>query len=476
MKKYLLPIILIVYLALGGLYATLTPAWQAPDEPAHYNYVRYLAENQSLPELTMGCYNQSLLSNLTGNKFRGMSVDAVCYENYQPPLYYLLAAPIFAATGGNLLALRLFSVLLGGLSLIAIFRAANTFLPLHLSAATTAFVAFVPMHLTMLASVNNDSLAELLLALFVFLLLKWVLQHHSDGAKKTNYVSAILWMLGVVLGLILLTKVTVYSAIVIGAVGLWLAAPGQWRTLVKNALRLYLPALALALPMLVRNALVYGGLDVLGLARHDSVVVGQLRTADRLADTGWLRYLSDLVRTTFHSFWGQFGWMAVPMDSRVYLALTVFSALALVGFALWWWRARPIPTHIFRAMILLVTQLLLVTVVFSGLNLSFVQFQGRYFFSALLPLGVFFSLGMNEVLRRKPALVGAGVSVLLLAGMAFSVGVDKWGLLIAAGTAVGLTVRYWLPEALTDWLLVAIFGGLATLAGASVFWFIVPNL
>ena len=30
------------YLTIGVLYGFRTPAWQVPDEPAHYNYVRHL--------------------------------------------------------------------------------------------------------------------------------------------------------------------------------------------------------------------------------------------------------------------------------------------------------------------------------------------------------------------------------------------------------------------------------------------------
>ncbi len=44
-------LILLVYFVLASLYAIYTPAWQAPDEPAHYNYVRYLAENGHFPVL-----------------------------------------------------------------------------------------------------------------------------------------------------------------------------------------------------------------------------------------------------------------------------------------------------------------------------------------------------------------------------------------------------------------------------------------
>jgi len=38
-----LSLLIMLYLALGTLYAVQTPIWQVPDEPAHYNYIRYLA-------------------------------------------------------------------------------------------------------------------------------------------------------------------------------------------------------------------------------------------------------------------------------------------------------------------------------------------------------------------------------------------------------------------------------------------------
>ena len=51
---WLLPAIILIYLILGLLYALYTPAWQAPDEPAHYNYVQYLAEQRRFPVLKPG--------------------------------------------------------------------------------------------------------------------------------------------------------------------------------------------------------------------------------------------------------------------------------------------------------------------------------------------------------------------------------------------------------------------------------------
>ncbi|MGB9578246.1 MAG: hypothetical protein ACPL3S_03140, partial [Halothiobacillaceae bacterium] len=64
-----LGIILALYLALGSLYAVFTPSWQAPDEPAHYNYVRYLAEYGRLPILHFGDYPHAYLEQLKAAHF-----------------------------------------------------------------------------------------------------------------------------------------------------------------------------------------------------------------------------------------------------------------------------------------------------------------------------------------------------------------------------------------------------------------------
>jgi len=42
-EKTLSALILLGYLVAGALYAIYTPPWQAPDEPAHFNYLRQVA-------------------------------------------------------------------------------------------------------------------------------------------------------------------------------------------------------------------------------------------------------------------------------------------------------------------------------------------------------------------------------------------------------------------------------------------------
>src|SRR5512135_1174920 len=100
----LLALILLLYLVLATLYAVYTPPWQAPDEPAHYNYIRYVAQNGSFPVLHMGDYPHAYLEQIKAAGFPpSMPIDSIRYEFHQPPLYYALAAVVFTAAHGALL-------------------------------------------------------------------------------------------------------------------------------------------------------------------------------------------------------------------------------------------------------------------------------------------------------------------------------------------------------------------------------------
>ena len=75
--------IIVAYLLTGILYAVRTPPWQAPDEPAHYNYVKYLAENHRLPVLQMGDYPHDYLEEIKAKRFPPeMSVDHPSRSSY----------------------------------------------------------------------------------------------------------------------------------------------------------------------------------------------------------------------------------------------------------------------------------------------------------------------------------------------------------------------------------------------------------
>ncbi|MBK8902302.1 MAG: glycosyltransferase family 39 protein [Anaerolineaceae bacterium] len=429
-KHWPLLLILVSYLLVGGLYTAQVPPWQAPDEPAHYNYVRQLADGR-FPIMAPGDYDQAYLDEIREARFAPhYSVEAIEYEDWQPPLYYLLLTPIYLLTDGSLLALRLVSLLLGAGVIFLAYQTARLLFPQAewVAWSTAVFVAFIPQHVAMLASVNNDSLSELLIALLLYLTLRWVTR---DGIRKLGDDRGWLIGLGLVLGLGFLTKATVYlMAPVLAVVLLW-QYWGTWQRLFQAGVLLFAPAFMLGAMWWVRNIVVYGGLDVLGKAAHDAVVVGQPRTVEWVSQYGLDGTVQRFFQTTFNSFWGQFGWMAVPMNQprAIYILLLALVVAAVLGLLLYRFTTPQVPVQFRSRLPVLILWLifLLTAAIHVGYNVTFVQHQGRYLFPALIPIALGISLGLGTWLllverpfrRERPLLVnyfplGMGTALVLL--------------------------------------------------------------
>ncbi|MDX1662369.1 MAG: DUF2142 domain-containing protein [Candidatus Promineifilaceae bacterium] len=415
--RFLLLAVIALYLAIGTLYAVHTPAWQAPDEPAHYNYIRQLAQGR-LPVIEPADYDEAYRAAIVSAGFGpGASIEPLTYEDWQPPLYYLLQTPLFVLFDGALLPLRLLSLLLGAGVVVAAYGAARAIWPdrVWLALSAAIFVAFLPQHVAILASVNNDSLAELLIALMLILLLRLADADRGDVPSAEAEAVPRAWLaVGVLLGLGFLTKGTAYLMAPIVALALfryW----RDWSRLLRAGALAFLPAALLGAPWWLRNVVVYGGLDPLATQAHDAVVVGQLRTADWMARVGAPTAVASFARTTFRSFWGQFGWMGVVMDSRIYTLLFLFSVAVLLGLLLALHlrepvqpasSRRPAPTQIALLLALLALNIAL----YLGYNVTFVQHQGRYLFPALIPVAIGVAMGVGVWVRLA---AGARVQAVL---------------------------------------------------------------
>lgn len=488
--------IIALYLLLAALFALTTPPWQNPDEPAHYNYVAFVATEKRLPVLQMGDYDEAYLQRLKDEKFpAALPIAPVRYEFHQPPLYYLLAAPVYWLSGGSLLALRLFSALIGVGVVWLLSLCFQTVFPDKpgVVLAATAFVAFLPMHIAILAAVNNDALAELFIAGALLVLLRWTADEgghvaggrwqvaSDDASRLTSHVSRFTFhaipntqypiFLGLLLGLGFLTKATAYILLPVALLTIVATIALRSFTIHNSPFTIYnfsssllpflLSSLLLGLPLWLRNIAVYGGLDFLGLAWHDQVVTGQPTTAEWIGANGWPAYWERAWDFTFKSFWGVFGWLGVFMDGRVYGLLLIFSAVVAAGLAAGVWRLMtadgrpqtaalrahpPNPRHP-RSIGLFIALLLLAGVAASYVwyNLGFVQHQGRYLFPALFSFGLLVALGWREALRPRTSLVIAGlllVWALFLAGTGVAAGaLDKWTLLFLGGGAGVLLVN-----------------------------------
>jgi Predicted membrane protein (DUF2142) len=365
----LLTAALAAYGALCFGYLTRTPVWQNPDEPAHYNYVAFVATTGGLPVLEQGDWDSPLLERVKNGTAQPGEISAIRYESWQPPLFYLLAAPIYRAGDARdipstLTRLRVFNAILGAVTLILAYFCARAVFPPTTAATVPLAITGIPMFTAVSSSLSADPLANLLAAAILIGLL----------TRQKPIVT------GVLLGFGLLTKLELAVFIPLIAVHV--------RQLRAVAVSLIAAAL-LSVPWLSHQVTSYGWADPLATTRHAEVVFDQPRFPGFSAD-----WVQQFLTVSFHSFWAQFGWMSVVAPDRLYWAWGVISLLAVVGLVIrrdWLHRQN--------------WQLLLGTVAvafiaYVGYNLEFIQFQSRYLFTAVIPIAALAVGGWHGVVPR----------------------------------------------------------------------------
>src|SRR6202022_130526 len=107
--------------------------------------------------------------------------------------------------------------------------------------------------------------------------------------------------------------------------------------------------------------------------RHAEVVLDQERFPGFS-----LSYLGQFLTISFHSFWAQFGWMAVVAPDRLYWTWGVLVLVAATGVLIF--QRHRLREPAWRMVLLTVCA---AVVGYIGYNLGYEQFQGRYLFTAL---------------------------------------------------------------------------------------------
>ena len=425
LTHWLLAALVLVYLLLAGAYSAVTPAatpeQHNPDENAHMQYVQTLATGH-LPVFTDVMHG---------------------YENHQPPLYYALAVPVYLAAHGHgelvaTRAVRWVSILLGALLLLAAFVCVRMLFPGEpwLALGTATAVGLLPGSVALSASVTNDSLTNLVMAVGLALLAKLVLA--TEASERNKWA---LW-LGLTLGVGIWTKTSTLLLFPTVLLTCYLLASRNLTTGAQAAraagVACGLGAL-IGLPWLGRNQLLYHD----PLAQHIFVsAFSSTAQADIITRALYggsiLSYLGGVAQWTFASFWGGFDSMLSfwgqdpqahlhPNERGAYsflahsppLPYTLLALLCLAA-ALGLFRAvgrRAAMTPAQNVLLAAFTVLIaLMGFVFLRFILTFFQAQGRYWYPALLPLALFFVLGLRGLLPRPawfPALVGVLAAGLL---------------------------------------------------------------
>lgn len=396
--------IVLVYLVFAAAYARFTPAWNNPDEPAHYVYIAQIAETGRLPVLERGDWDPERLEPLIRSHFpqgQATSIEFLRYESWQPPLYYLLSAPIYRLSAPNqrLTALHAFNIVLGGATLVLTYLIARSLFvgqSRWLPVLTAGALAGVPMFASTSAAINNDNLANVIGAAITLMLLRILF---NTGSYRWSV------LLGVVLGLGVLTKLTLGVFVPLALAALAIRALRRGRQPIAQLVREAAVVLGVMLlvmsPWLVRQGLTYGWDDVLAKRRHDAILIGRPFPSLELSYfLGWGTRL-------FRSAWGLFGWMQVPTSEKVYQLWSALSQLGVVGLAVYAAsRLRSGRGLDLRTLTLVAVVLgAFATVLYYNLTTD-VQPQGRFLFVAVGALISLLVLGWSVLLPARVRLPG----------------------------------------------------------------------
>ncbi len=280
------PVFIVLYLALVAALIARVPPGAAPDEAAHVDYVKFIAEHHALPQFT------------------GVAPPGYGYEFHQPPLYYMLCAPGALVFQGDAVVYwcRAVSALCGLGVLLFIGRAARRIFPERGAIALLATaVAVWPLHLGVSAAAGNDALAGLFCAALFYL----VARGSADGWLPRHAILA-----GLCAGLGLWTKTTTLP-VSLAALGAawdlsrrgWAARSGQLRAPVMMALT----AALVAAPLLARNQMLYG--DPLGWKAFSQAATAGTPGFPLMSHLGisFGRYARGILLILFCTAWGFFG-------------------------------------------------------------------------------------------------------------------------------------------------------------------------
>lgn len=438
----------------------MTPIMEASDELWHYPMVQYIADHWSLPVQEPGVET------------------AWRQEGSQPPLYYLTGALLTwwidtsdlpdvrrinphadngvirqdgntnlivhtdrerMAWGGATLAIhiiRLASVAMGAGTVYLTYRLCRAVWPSEgwLALAAGGLTASNPMFCFVSGSVNNDNLAMLLGAAGIWLIVRLVARHSGDVPQGRPVWRQDVAVLGIVLGLAVLTKSSTAALLPLTALAVSFIAwrrRSWWHWLSGGVVTAGL-VIAIAGWWFARNAILYDG-DWTGIDRF-MVILGY---RDPPAT---LRQLWDERRGFMMAYWGLFGGVNVPMPDWIYHVLNGSVVAALAGLLLtvarrFWDRVvrghTPRQPGSARAVeaALLVLWPAAVALLWVSWALRTWSSQGRLVFTAISAWSTWHAVGLGRLVPRRWSALAPG---LLAVGMLGVAAWAPWGVIAPA--------------------------------------------
>lgn len=431
------------FLVLTTIYNVTVPLWESDNEWSHYQYIRYIVTQRSLPTP-----NTQITIPAAGDRCSEMPDGGLTtvHQFRQPPLYYLLATvavlgidletdlPVvnnphvftpYSQGGLNVVVhsdaerfpyqgtvravhqARALSGLIGLAGLIATYLSGLLLFPQrrHLALAMMAVNAFIPQVVFSAAVVNNDILVGALGSWCVFLCLYYLLRKPSALALGLAVLSAGLAIMTKYSGLVLAPVVAVTVAI--SLLRSWRQDRVRfkrelWQTVVVAGL-----ASAPAVFWLARNQMLYGHFFG-AYAKLADVFVQDVFFAPLHSEAGRLHDPLYAARFALMTFWGLFGNDNIALPPPIVVFLEGVFLFSLAGVALVIFDRRQQPTVRVAALVALfiVAEAWLVNFVKAA---GTAEPRGRYFLPIYSTLSFLLVLGIDRLLPARWKVNGAAL-------------------------------------------------------------------
>lgn len=422
-RTHPLIVLIIIYAVLALVYMWATPPFEASDELWHVGVVYHITTTGELPVQIPGVetpWEQ---------------------EGSQPPLYYLAVAALASTVGmsdfdavrqlnphvvagdpaitgnknlvlhnatsaeprGTVLAVylgRLLSIVLGGVTLGAVYASARVFVPERPAVAVLAagLTAFNPMFLFISASVNNDNLVTALNSLLLWQMLLML----RDGLSARR--SALTALLLALTSLAKLSGLVIVPAIALAS--LYAAARRKdWRGLLTLWLLMGSVWAVVAGWWYIRNITLYG--ELFGTYTMATV-------AGPRAEPFTLATMLEEFEGFRVAYWGWFGAVNIIAAPAYYVVMDLVTAVGIFGLGVHVWRRRTDRDHLVRTGLLALPLLIGTAAVIMWTAQTYAS-QGRLLFPYIVATSVLLAVGLTELrLPVRPAVFALGTFALVV--------------------------------------------------------------
>ncbi len=393
----------LAFFCIGLIYLYVTPHFEGSDNVAHFGVIKWIADNGTLP--VQSAEHDELYEHEAG----------------QPPLYYLLMAPIWAnfdttdfddyfqrnplvykgdperlgnrnlvfyrqphapllqGTSLALYVIRLLTLGMATVTVAAVYQSARTLLPHQPQFAilATSLTAFNPMFIFVSASVSNDVLVTALASLACWQALAMLREGFRTRRSITLAALIACATLSKLSGLVLAPAVLL--------AGLWiLMRHGDRRGFIILVSAVTIACLLLTGWWFLRNLSLYGELfgtnTLLDYFGRRSISVQRLFTEEFEG----LRI----------NFWGLFGAFSILTDRIHYILMDALSLAAFAGFFIILRRKRK-DLVLMSSIAFLTTFLALGAVIVIWWSLQTTSSAGRLLFPYITSISILMALGLH---------------------------------------------------------------------------------